>query len=111
MGGYKMIRVESVRIVETNKKYSEIFHALFILDLILSDGKLRNMDITEIDIDIINELFIDDKILSFDPYIQMITKAFIKNKNQITINMDGLNEIKSKDNGKELVSLDRKSVV
>ena len=107
MGGNMMIRVESVRIVETNKKYSDIFHALFVLDLILSDAGINIFDkdfkITERDIDIIKELFIDNKILSFDEYIQMMVKAYIKNKQLITINMDGLDEIYG-DNGKELVS-------
>ena len=106
MGGQMMIRVENVTIVESNKKYSDVFHALFALDFILSDGKWLDYDfkITERDIKIMKGLLFNDKTLSFDGYIQMMFKSFIKNKKQITLNMYGLNRITKRDNGKELVS-------
>ena len=103
MGGQNMIRIEGVRIVETNKNYKELFHALFLFDLILSDGRLDKYIITERDIQIIRTLFIDRKLSSLDKYIQMTLRSFIVNKKQIIINMDGLRSISWKDNAKEVV--------
>ena len=104
MGGGRiqgMIRVESVRVVETNKNYKDIFHALFLLDLIVSDGRLDTFNefkITDLDIEIINNLFVNKNISSLDKYIEMTLKSFIKNKKQITINLEGLDKyVKNKE--------------
>ena len=106
MGGIEMIRVESIRIVETNQSFCDIFHALFVMDMILSDGRLHDdFNITEKDTDIILAIFIDKKLDLFDHYIQMVVKAFINNKKQITLNMNGLSKITHNVNGKRIVDL------
>ena len=100
MGGQLMIRVESVRVVDTNKNYQDIFHALFLVDLMVSNGQTdHSFTITDGDIDIINGLFVKKNMSSLDKYVIMTVKSFVRNKNQITLRMDELEYTKTNNKG------------
>ena len=61
--GMAELRIESITIIENNKKYNEYIHALFIWDMMLSGvdmRKIRKGDIAKTDAYILNKL-IDHK--------------------------------------------------
>ena len=94
VGGVHTIRVQSVRIVDTNKNYADIFTAAFILDAMVSDAKLYDyyMDITSNHIEMVNAFTnnFEETISSCDPYIASMITSYIRRKKYIVINLWGL---------------------
>ena len=90
----KPLRIESIRIIDTNKKYTAFFHALWIFDMILS-GRIVSWkgDVTRKDVLILQQL-IDCKlgtkkeIPSIDRYILNCFDLYLLNKTNIILNMD-----------------------
>lgn len=94
-GGWMTIRIESIRIVDNCNNYEHWLHALFILDSMLSGTGLideNDLDMTETDFNMINILLTINNNCPplIDPYVLSTFKAYIKNKKQITINMQPL---------------------
>ena len=95
VGGHVMIRVQSVRIVNTHQNFRDVFRALFIFDAMVSDGSFykNNLDIQQKDIDFMKHLLHNSS--SFDPYVVSVIQSYIRNKKEINLNMFGLWYLKS----------------
>jgi len=104
------IKVESVRLVNTNQNFKKLFRALFIFDSMLSNcgwTKKSDANITEKDMKIINKLLISrDRSNCIDPYISSMVESYIRTKTQVVINMDGLYDGVEKEHYNGLFILD-----
>jgi len=110
-GGLMPIRVQSIRIMETNQNFENIMHALFVFDTMVNgaywdpdeDDDKSKMRITKTDRINIENLMIKSNTYStktVDPYILSIIKAYKRKKKQIIIFMAGLAEnVEAKDYG------------
>ena len=96
MGGFFSLRVQSVRIVDTNKNYMQVLTALFILDSMVSDAA-ADMKITPEIIKMITEFTsLNQASSTFDRYIVSMVKSYIRRKKQIVINLDELSKQEEK---------------
>lgn len=87
------MRVESVRIMETNYRYQKVIDALYFLDSITNDGFFKQT--IDVPMVLIRKLLdLDSLSASFDPYIVSMVKSHVRRKQKIIINLEGLKEIK-----------------
>eukprot|EP01084_Bolivina_argentea_P047659 87841_1 len=91
VGGDTPIRIETIKIIQTKKNFELFFHALFILDTMLNGTTMNGMEITTDDVDIVTKLM-KVQNTSFDQYIISTWDLFKRNKKQIVVNLDYLDE-------------------
>lgn len=88
-GGMVTIRVEAVRTVETNKVYKTVFDALYIIDSMVSDGRVNINDfkINSKVMDVMNKFInFQQASSSMDSYMASMVKSYIRRKKKIVIN-------------------------
>ena len=89
------MKVESVRIIETCRNYQTVFDALHCLDNMVSGGNLNHRD-KNIPMKLIKTLVdINQSLVSFDPYITSMVRAYIRRKALIAINFNGLKSVEA----------------
>eukprot|EP01083_Nonionella_stella_P310742 1105385_1 len=86
-GGYYTIRVESIRNMETQKNYEDVFRAMYIFDCMLSGVAISGLKIKKNDKIIMERLLEKTDLEAFDPYIVSTFKAYAAWKRSITIMM------------------------
>jgi len=102
-GGWMTIRLEGIRIVDTEQHHRMIIHALFVLDCMLSgaymdhnvEENLKLMQLNKKEVKMLKILLMDEpNTWSFDPYIIDTFKFYVKQKKQIKIMWElfGLNQ-------------------
>ena len=89
------MKLQSVRIIQSHRKYQKLFEALYFLDSITSGVMFQDgMKIDKRSIRLIkNMLEQDTPSLSNDPYIESMVRSYIRNKKQFIIEMSGLKVI------------------
>ena len=92
VGGYIYIKVNSVRIIESNKNYQQTFGILSLFDRMVSDHAVYNKEVNKHTIKSVYNLLINKSKL-LDPYITSMTQSYIRNKKTMAIRIDGLSEI------------------
>eukprot|EP01084_Bolivina_argentea_P160388 279298_1 len=87
---YRM-RIQSIRIINTNQNFELFFHSFHLFDSIISGVKLNyHLNVLKTDFKILNKM-ISNKLgktnHKFDPYIQNVFSLFLSTKKRIRINM------------------------
>ncbi len=92
-GGDRTIKIETVRIMESNGNYSKYFKAMYFLDCMLSGKRIESPVITQIDYEILHNLIQHQlsksikKTTNYPLYILDTFHAIIYNKTEIILNV------------------------
>eukprot|EP01084_Bolivina_argentea_P309420 535197_1 len=100
-GGYLVVKIESITIIDSQKNYAEYCHALFYFDSMLKGIQFTHQTVTVSDTDylILNNLIQYEQgktsiafKKSCPQYIKETFKCFIHHKKQISINLETVNK-------------------
>ena len=100
-GNLTPINISSIRIIESSKKYEDVFGALCLLDQCLSDEKPESKYQSGKHIKILNKLFnykldkTEEK--EFDEYVLDTFRCYVSHKQELVISLDHMDYVKNKD--------------
>ena len=92
-GGRYRMKVESIRIIDTQQDFASFFHALFYFDCMLNGSAMSNdtdKEINKLDWLILERLIkheLSVKTNKFDQYVNKTFALFCKDKRQIVLNL------------------------
>ena len=90
MFGYTHIRVVSVRIIETNKNFEEVFKPLFVFDSLLSGVMIKGLILSSEQEQRLRSLAEKQEIVSSmesETYVSSMITAYYRQKAHVVINI------------------------